>query len=585
MSSFFRLSPFFFVLAACGGHTDAPPGPPAAPPPGETPPPGSPPPPGNPPPPAPTDDPRAAARAASIFKNLDFEDVDASGTPAAWTCYCATGPAACKTVTSGAKHGQRALVLPSGCRAYQKTSAFTAGEGVRFDYFTRGGVVGPFDARILVSETVALNTDGLASAPKDWTALASRGAAPTAGSKSLFLMISNMNGALDYPQPDGDDLFADDIVAVQDGADPPPQVGTLLRATHFDQFGYAPGASPGSIYVSLPIDWASQTPLHFELTVTPKEIVDHVTYAVEEEHNWGATIAFAPNAKADTVVLRWDSVVLTRAVPDAELPTVFAAQAAPDQWLAASEIADFTYAPIGQTAQGLVTSGMTPLDKMLAVIGWTSSSLGGTGQLTGLDATTVFKTRTSSCTGYANLAMAMGRAVGVPTRHVTNIMVGEAQDMHSIDEFYLGPDLGWRRVEPQGTAPRVPDDYGFIMRLVLPGDESPLANRASPGGPLMSGIPLHEFTETLAGPEHITQAASYVQTFNDCTYCGTRADSQADLRDVSADAMKALFDRARASWQKDLAAFGAMSPARLATRRKALDAKKAADVGAILDAL
>jgi hypothetical protein len=542
-----------------------------------------------PPAPSPPSDPRQALRDASLFKNLDFEDVDASGAPAGWTCYCADAPAACKTTTTNAEHGTRSLLLATGCMAVQTTTSFDATKAVRFDYFGTGAVTLPMDSRLFSIKPEAadiLYADSIPSSAKGWVAVASRGVLATDGDKSLTLMLRNSEGSLNYP-PDGRDLTIDDVIAVQDQPNPVPKVGALLRATQIHKFSYTPGSTPASVYLSLPIDWASQTPLYTELVVTPPEVVDHVSYALENERNWGATITFAAGAPSDAVRVRWDAVLLERSVPSAELPEVFAAESSPDAWLAASPIADASNAGIASTAQALVTPAMTPLDRMLAVIGWTSKAMTGTGDMTGLDATTVFNARVSSCTGYANLAMAMGRAVGVPARHVTNILVEGSQDMHSIDEFYLGPSLGWRRVEPQATWPRVPDDYAVVMRLVLPGDESPTPNRSSVEGPLMSGIPLHWQLETLSGASSFSYSTDTTSNFTDCSFCPSQSLPQADLRDVSADQMKTLFASARAHWQADLAEYaaGGLSSAKMAARRKAQDAKTAADVSAILSAL
>jgi hypothetical protein len=66
--------------------------------------------------------------------------------------------------------------------------------------------------------------------------------------------------------------------------------------------------------------------------------------------------------------------------------------------------------------------------------------------------------------------------------------------------------------------------------------------------------------------------------------CPTHADPQADLRDVTADQMATLFASARAHWQADLAEYaaGGLSSAKMAIRRKAKDARTAADVSAIV---
>src|SRR5262249_56067012 len=123
----------------------------------------------------------------------------------------------------------------------------------------------------------------------------------------------------------------------------------------------------------------------------------------------------------------------------------------PAQWTQPSAIAESAYAPLVSTANGLASAGATPEQKMNAVIGWTSSNLGA-GQITGLDAQTVFETRATTCTGFANTAMAMGRVLGVPARHLANILVGTSQQMHSINKFWLRDSLGSRRVEPPPPA-------------------------------------------------------------------------------------------------------------------------------------
>src|SRR4051794_20967355 len=80
---------------------------------------------------------RQQARAASIFKNLDFEDLDATGAPIGWKCQCAGAAVACK-VDDDASHGKHALVLSPGCMAIQTTTVFDPTKAVRFDYLAHG---------------------------------------------------------------------------------------------------------------------------------------------------------------------------------------------------------------------------------------------------------------------------------------------------------------------------------------------------------------------------------------------------------------------------------------------------------------
>jgi hypothetical protein len=568
-SSFFASSVLVAFLLACS--SSSPDEQPAAAPPPDAPPAVS---------PDPTKpDTRQPQRDASIFQNLDFEKLDASGAPVGWSCGCGAQATACKVDDKNAKHGKNALVLGAGCYAMQTASKFDATRSVRFDYFASGAhaykpdvsIFGAFDEEKLLSSEVA--------ASKSWTPVASDGVLRTDGMKKLTLLLMNSNGAEDGAAGEGPEIHIDDMIAVQDAPNPEAQSGSLLFAHHIDEYGLRSGATPASLFTPLPLDYASQVPLYVELTVEPASAVASIEYVAENEHDWGAIVHFAPGASAPTLRLVWDSVVLVRATPHAEIPQVYTKVADPTQWTQPSAIAESDYAPLVTTAQGLAPADASAEDKMKAVIAWTSSHIGGNGQLTGLDAKTVYDTRVSSCTGYANTAMAMGRVLGVPGRHVVNVLVGMSQQMHSINEFWLGEDLGWRRVEPQSPSPFVPDDYGFIVRLVLPTDEV-----GDTGG--FSGVPLNEFIEMREGASRFGAAAEPSTPFFDCSMCMNRADRQSVLRGTPGD-MAQLLATARAKWQADRAQYlaGGLSATRMDARRKALQAKTAQDVAAILAAL
>ena len=147
-------------------------------------------------------------------------------------------------------------------------------------------------------------------------------------------------------------------------------------------------------------------------------------------------------------------------------------------------------------------------------------------------------------------------------RHVANILVDDAQDMHSINEFYLGDALGWRRVEPQGTSQTIPEDYGVIMRLVLPADEGDGALAERNG--IVGGAPLHEFTEPVDGGDRITPDYVTHWNFEGCT---NRADPQAFLRDDAAD-VRPVRPRAHAVGT-DVAAYATGGPAPRPSQRAA----------------
>jgi hypothetical protein len=516
-------------------------------------------------------DPRQPERDASIFANLDFEQVDGAGVPADWKCYCNGAQATCQTTTGTVKHGTHALLLAPGCFAYQDIEAFDASKAVRFDMFAFGGAIYPMDIDAF-GEVESMFVDGLPDAQSTWRPVASAGLLRTAGTSFIGLELQNTSAS---------DLVIDDIIAVQDQPNPAPKSASLLHATHWEQLELSAGTEPVSVYTPMPMDYATQTPLYLELDVEPTTAVDHIEYTAEPEHDWGAIVHFNPTASG-TITLAWQGVVLVRSIDDSERPVVYAADGDPSQWLPASPIADASYAGIATNAAALIGSSAAALDKMLATIKFTSGYITNLTQLTALDATTAYNTKDGSCTGFANLGMATGRALAVPARHVVNILVGDAQDMHSINEFYLGAALGWRRVEPQATAATVPEDYGLIMRLVLPADEgaAALAERFN----IIGGVPLHEFTEPVDGGDRLS--AGFFTHWANCPDCSNRADPQVYLRDDAAT-VESVFDRARTRWATDVAAYAAGGPdaATIAARRAILGAHTLADVSAMLDAL
>ncbi|MDD5309445.1 MAG: transglutaminase domain-containing protein [Deltaproteobacteria bacterium] len=532
-----------------------------------------------------SDDARQALRDASLFGNVSFEDTaDGGSSPAIWSCTCfgaaeGTDPP-CSTATDDPAHGGRVLVLPPGCLAFQDETELDDSKVVRFDLFARGKDVQPawfylfaWDADDYVETLYGAKT---AVGPGSWTDITS-GLQPTAGMVRLRMVLYN-SGTVD--------LNVDDLVVVQDQANPPPTVASLLRAEHHTELAYADAATePGQIWVPLPLDHATQVPLYVELTVTPSSVVDGVEYVADDEKNWGAIVHLTQQGAADPVVISWKGVVLARAISADERPASYAKLGDPAAWLAATPVADAAYPGIAETAASLASTGDPAIDRMQAVIGWTSANMTGTGQLTALDATTVYETRVASCTGYANLAAALGRALEVPTRTVANYLVGMSQQTHYIDEFYLGDELGWRRVEPQATASAIPEGYGVVVRLDLPSDEASEANTDT-GRWALTGVPLRSLVEPLAGRARMTPAFS-TGHFPDCALCDNRAELQAALPADEALSVADVFDRARQLWQVDRQAYldGGLADERMAIRRGFLDAASVSDVDAILSAL
>jgi transglutaminase-like putative cysteine protease len=522
--------------------------------------------------------------------NLGFEDVDAAGTPVGWTCACAATSNLCTTDTTHVRTGRRALVVPPGCMASQTIGNLAVGRGAALELFASGPVVYPYDVRLVsgAESTTMPLVEPFESAPgaaAGFRALAGDGALRIAPDGRLTLIVLNTTAASDSKGAPGEPLYVDDIHVSFAESAPEPRVGTLLRGWHVEQLALGPGAQTASLFVPLPIDWASQVPLDVELAVEPSSVVQRIEYVEQDAGNWGAVVHFEENASVDYLRLTWSGVVLTRDVGDAERPAVFAATDAPHRWTKATPVADASYTPFVSIAQGWQPT--TPLGKMLDVIQWTSSNIVYAFPADEkLDATHAYESRQSTCTGYANTASALGRAAGVPTRAVANIMVGLSQDIHSINEFYLGEGLGWRRVEPQSTAAAVPEEYGLIVHLVTPEDEGTKA--LDPARWMAVGGPYDTWTEVVEGRGRIAPSQTrFDPTFADYPTASNRADRQALLRGEAAD-MATLFDAARHAWRVDVAALrssGSIAHARASARHAALAAKNLDDVKRIVRAL
>jgi transglutaminase-like putative cysteine protease len=369
----------------------------------------------------------------------------------------------------------------------------------------------------------------------------------------------------------------------------PVRVGTLLRAVHHSVVDYAAGGEAGVLWVPLPLDYATQTPLYVELGVEPQSLLDHVEYTVDDIGNFGARVTLTADGAASRMAVHWDGVVLTRDISDAQRPAFYAATSDPTEWTAATPVADSSYAGIARTATVLAQDAASPLDRMSAVIQWTSSHItyetDWTG-FSGFDASSTYDRGGSSCTGFANLATALGRAIGLPTRTLANYMVGTSQQTHSINEFYLGEELGWRRVEPQSSLLVLPENYALTVRLVRVTDEG--SDAMDPPAPLDTarGIPLFTMTLGVEGSQRLRVHYADIDYFDDCAFCDNRAEVQAALIG-DAETMDVLFDKARALWRRDLAAYvrGRLTPRIMDARRAALQATTLADVDAIIKAI
>jgi len=274
-------------------------------------------------------------------------------------------------------------------------------------------------------------------------------------------------------------------------------------------------------------------------------------------------------------------------VDDAERAEFYEADLPPETWLTATEVVNSEHEGIAALGQEIGDDSSSPLEQMLGVIEWTSANITyptDWSGVSGLDATSAFESGEGSCTAFANLAAALGRAGNLPSRVLANYYVGMAQQTHYIDEFYLGEELGWRRVEPQGTAATVKEDYVLAMRIVHPDDEGEEA--FSPYAWAFSGVPWKTLTTALAGYERFTPNFAY-EYFPGHPGCDNQAAKTAWLVGPSST-FEQIFEDARASWQEDLEALlsdGEIGEERMAIRRQAAEAVDLDDVAEMISQL
>jgi transglutaminase-like putative cysteine protease len=360
--------------------------------------------------------------------------------------------------------------------------------------------------------------------------------------------------------------------------------GSLIKGIHHTELEYLDGLEAGIVWLPLPADRATQVPLYVELTVDPPELVEQIDYSVDPWDNFGTMVRFVHDDTAELVTLHWDAIVMTRDVTDEERPLFYAGPGGPQEWTAATQAVDASHEGIANTAASLTSDEPTALDKMIAILEWTSSNLDfptDWSNIDSVDATAAFELGESSSPGFANLAAALGRASGIPTRTVAGLYVGMSQNTHFMSEFHLGDDLGWRRVEPQKTHPVLSEGYALLLRTVLTDDEGEPAFADEiwtyPGVPVYSVIhPAQGYARMVPDyqPEY----------FDDCAGCDNRAELSAEL-DGSAGQIAEVFDRARELWQRDLDGYleGTLAEEIMDARRAALDAADLDDVIAILD--
>jgi len=532
-------------------------------------------------------DPRQAARERSLFANVSFEHADQAGRPVGWTCvYLGEGQAPeplCEVVEAKAPHGAAYLRIGPEVGVFQDEGEIDPTQHLRFDLFARraGGVqpsdvyVFGFDGEAAEAEVVSTLYGRSASEEAGWWRIRS-GSEPLAGVVSLRLVVYNSSAA--------EPLEIDDLVVLEEPEGASAEA-FVLRAEHSSRLRLQAGAVPAQLWVPLPMDHGVQTPLHIGLRIEPADVVEAVEYRVDELGNLGAVLSFAPDASADGLRVAWTALLLALQVSPAALADFYPPGERPKRWLAATEVVNWEHEGIVDTAERITAGLDDPEQQLAAILGWTAVEIDGGGMPLSQDAAQVYETRDAACTGFANLAAALGRAAGLPTRSVANIPTwGGPLQTHYIDELYLGPELGWRLVEPQGTDCVLDADFTIVLRVTRPEDEGAEAMTYD-GGWSSPGVPLFSLVRPLAGAGRMT-AGFDAGAFPGCDSCDNQGFHHAVL-EGDAQALRAAFEDARGLWQATQASWQASGPdpAEQELRQRFVDAGSLAELEEVLATL
>ena len=275
----------------------------------------------------------------------------------------------------------------------------------------------------------------------------------------------------------------------------------------------------------MPLPFENQVPLTYDLKITPPETVKQVIYKERTPQNWIVEVHFNPLKAGQKVTLKWYSDVLVRPRNYDSLPASVAttklAQLPPEvkPWLANTRCVQRDHPEITAQAKKLRAEDVMQLARNIAQLPQSLKA----GNFQSLDAVEALR-HSGSCTSMANLAAAMFRANGVPTRILAcyPTWAGPLQT-HYIVQFYV-PDYGWVWLESTtGDVPRLPYQ-DVIVAIVNPDDEERSFQSprwAAQGVPYMTltenlGAPQFAVTKMLVAPEKsCDHVAGITQTWTD----------------------------------------------------------------------
>lgn len=325
----------------------------------------------------------------------------------------------------------------------------------------------------------------------------------------------------------------------------------------------------------MPMEFEDQVPLTYDLKIEPPSAVKQVLYTERKPLDWVVEVQFNPVKKGAKITLNWHSDVLVRPRSYADLPKSVALAKladAPDAvkiWLNKSRCVQTDHPEILAQAKRMREKDVLALARNVTTL---PSSI-KPGNFRTLDALEALR-KNGSCTSMANLATAIFRANGVPTRILACYPTWSGPlQTHYIVQFYV-PDYGWVWLESAiGEAPYLPYQ-DVITAIVYPEDEE---KSFEPKRWSMSGVPYMTLTENL-GSSDFTISKMLIAPEKDCDHV---AGVVQRFEETDAKKWDAAFLTAQSVWRATLAQLKASET--LSDALKA--AQKSAATAATLDEL
>jgi hypothetical protein len=274
------------------------------------------------------------------------------------------------------------------------------------------------------------------------------------------------------------------------------------------------------VLIPLPLSYRDQTPLSYELRVTPPASVNAVDVVRDGPDNFVLRVKLAEGRRG-SVKITFKSIVLIgpsdfSSVPEsAPFPETWPEDARP--WLAATWCADSDHERIQAIASGIRAATNDVLEIIRRVQTATGNvfrlAQGRGKSLTAVEALD----KQGSCTSCANLVAAVLRACGVPARIVAGYpsWSGPLQT-HYIVEAYI-PEYGWYPIESTMGRSPWPNFQQALVAIIPPKYEDRARAGARVG--VAGGVPYLSLTE-LPGNDGSCIAVGAIENAMGCDhYC------------------------------------------------------------------